>query len=249
MVLHSPLISIFTLCPNKDKCFNPWISMLSVCFDLNLLGFLVTGHHRFDCQFSVDLCNCFTALVIIRSLLSPNSRSQLLSFPCLSGWSTDSCTLECAWVFTRAHCAAAKTRDGRKKQWEGWPQWRGGYVYLYTKWCMCRPRTTQLDPVSVNTDTPPSDTHEHSRGGNWLAPDTFFSLSLLLFSSSLLPLLSRDLLHSSGWAFLKLQVWSSLVTKEEDEDRDVCGGALCVLCVCDLSSSISYYVCGLAGVI
>lgn len=162
MVLHSVLISFFcTLCPNKDKCFNPWISMLRV-FVFNLWGFFGTGLHCFS-QFWDDLCNCFTTLVIIRPLLSPNSRSQLLSSPCLGGWSTDSCTLQCAWVFTHAHCAAAKTRDGEKKQWEGWPQWRGGCVYLYTKWCMCRPRTTQLDPVSVNTNTPPSDTHSRTQ--------------------------------------------------------------------------------------
>lgn len=79
----------------------------------------------------------------------------------------------------------------------------------------------QLTP----TPHPQTHTHEHSRGGNWLTPDTLFSF---YSSPSLLPLLSQDLLHSSSWVFLKLQVWSFLVTKEEDEDRDVRGGALCV---------------------
>lgn len=89
-------------------------------------------------------------------------------------------------VYTCTLCSCKQQRREReKKQWEGWPQWCGGYIYLYTKWCMRRPWTTQLDPVSVNRITPPSNTHEHSRE-NWLAPPTLFSLLFtpLLSSSS-----------------------------------------------------------------
>lgn len=133
----------------------------------------------------------------------------------LIGWSADWSMFDCTWLFTHAHCAAANSRGerGEKKQWEGWPQWCGGYIYLYTKWCMRRPWTTQLDPVSVNRVTPPSNTHEHSRE-NRLAPPTLFSLLFTPLLSSSSFSLSEDLLHSSGWAFLKLQVGSFLVTKE-----------------------------------
>lgn len=138
-------------------------------------------------------------------------------------------------VYTCTLCSCEHQRWRRKKkQWEGWPQRRGGYVYLYTKWCMRRPRTTQLDPVSVNTVTPPSNTRTQQRKPT-RAPDTFFLCFLLLFFPLLYSLCSQDLLHSSSWAFLKLQVGSSLVTKEEDESRHVwgvgcvwVGGALCV---------------------
>lgn len=172
-------------------------SVLIKCFSLNKLIFLVFFEHWL--WFS---CTIFSASL-------------------LSGWGTNWSMFDCTWLFTHARCAAANTRDGggKKKQWERRPQRRGGYVYLYTKWCMRRPRTTQLDPVSVNTVTPPSDTHEHSRG-NRLAPLTLFFFA---FYSSFLfySLCSQDLLHSSGWAFLKLWVGSSLVTKEEDESRHV----------------------------
>lgn len=124
-------------------------------------------------------------------------------------------------VYTCTLCSCEHQRWRRKKkQWEGWPQRRGGYVYLYTKWCMRRPRTTQLDPVSVNTVTPPSNTRTQQRKPT-RAPDTFFLCFLLLFFPLLYSLCSQDLLHSSSWAFLKLQVGSSLVTKEEDESRHV----------------------------
>lgn len=136
------------------------------------------------------------------------SQAPVTQFPPLSGRSTNRSVFDCTWVFTHARCAAVNTRDGgegkkkKKKRWEGWPQRRGGYVYLYTKWCMRRPRTTQLDPVSVNTVTPPSDTHEHSRG-NQLAPPTlffFFFLFTPLLSSSTPFALSRFI------AFLGLSI-------------------------------------------
>lgn len=197
-----------TLCPNKDKCSNPRVT-LNVCFVSNLF---LERQRRLGVALTVSSGSVF---VIITPQYLLSDRYCLL----IAGLNYRVSHVGAGGAHTRAHfsaqgrldCAAVKTRDGGKREWEGWPQWRGGYVYLYTKWCMCRPRTTQLDPVSVNTDAPPSDTHEHSRGGNRLAPDTFFFSSPFtppLLSLFLHPLLSRDLLHSSGWAFLKLQVWS-----------------------------------------
>lgn len=134
-------------------------------FFLHLVGVLVTGPHLSVCQLSVDLCNCFTTLHIIRSLLSPNSRSQLLNFPWFERVERGLVHVPvCTGVFTRAHCAAVKTRDGEKKR-SGRGDHNGvGVKFICTqKWCMCRPRTTQLDPVSVNTDAPPSRRHSHER--------------------------------------------------------------------------------------
>lgn len=114
-----------TLCPNKDDCLNPLIRVfVFVMFPLHLVGVLVTGLHLSVSQLSVDLCNCFTTLLIIRSLLSPNSRSQLLNFPWFERVERGLVHVPvCTGVFTRAHCAAVKTRDGerkkKKKQWEG----------------------------------------------------------------------------------------------------------------------------------
>ncbi len=150
-------------------------------------------------------------------------------------------------VNTHAHYAAVKTRDGEKSSGRGDHNGVGVKFICTQKWCMCRPRTTQLDPVSVNTDTPPSHTLTRTQQSRKLTRAWHFSFFFfLLFFPFLLPLLSQDLLHSFGRAFLKLQVWSSLVTKEEDEDGDVCGGALCVhvcVCVCERFTVLCFLLC------
>lgn len=135
----------------------------------------------------------------------------------------------------------------KHQRWKGKSSGRGdhnsvGVTFICTQNGVCAGSGPPSLILYQLTPSPPSDTHshKHSRGENWLAPDTFFFFSLfLLFFLSLLSLLSQDLLHSSGWAFLKLQVWSSAVTKEEDEDRDVCG----VLCVCVWFIILRFLLC------
>lgn len=129
-------------------------------------------------------------------------------------------------VYTCTLCSCEHQRwRGKKKQWEGWPQWRGGLRLFVHKNGLCvGPGPPSLILYQLTLWPHPQT---HTSRGNWLAPDTF-----PLFYSSSFPfcslLLFQDLLHSLGWAFLKLQVWSPSVTKEEDENRHVCGGTLCV---------------------
>lgn len=82
-----------------------------------------------------------------------------------------------------------------------------GVKFICTQnWCICRPRTTQLDPVSVNTDTPAlAHTLTNAAEEETDSRPTLFSL---FFSSSspfllllLPPSLSQDLLHSVGRVF------------------------------------------------
>lgn len=120
------------------------------------------GLRSFDCQLQSSVCNYYTTVVIIRSLLSTDTRSQLLRLPCTCGWSR----LVHFWVRMAPLACSCEDQRRRKGEWEERPQWRGGYVYLYTKWWVCvsesRLWTTQLDPVSVNTEAPPlTHTHAH----------------------------------------------------------------------------------------
>lgn len=127
-----------TQCPNKLTSAWTCGSVFLFYFILFLLLFLrnplfLSFYRLFLWQYRVNLSNHVTTLVIIRSLLSLNSSSQLLNLACSRGRSAHSCTFECSRVFTHAHCAAVKTREGREKAVGGRPQWRGGWVYLYTK--------------------------------------------------------------------------------------------------------------------
>lgn len=138
---------------------------------------------QLDCQFEVDLCNCFATLVIMRLLLSPIMAGLNYSiYPVWEGG--ESSTFECAWVLPCTLQLWRPEMEGKKKMWEGWPQWRGGVKFICTqKWCMCRPRTTQLDPVSVNTDPTLSHTNTaEEEADSRLTLLSFFSSSFPLFS-------------------------------------------------------------------
>ena len=85
------------------------------------------------------------------------------------------------------------------------------------------------------TPTPLPHAHTHTNaagGGNWLAADTFLSLSLFFFFLSLLPLPSQDLLHSSGRAFLKLQVLKFLSHEGRGWGQGCLWGCFARVCVC-----------------
>lgn len=114
-----------------------------------------------------------------------------------------------------------------------------GVKFICTqKWCMCRPWTTQLDPVSVNTDTPPSHTLTNTAEEETDSRPTLF----FLFSPLLSLCCHKIYCIPFGRALLKLQVWSSLVTKVEDEERDDCRGALCVR-VCEWFTVLCFLLC------
>lgn len=115
------------------------------------------------------------------------------------------------------------------KRWEGVTTMaRGLSLFVHRNGVCVGPGPPSLILYQL-TQTP----HPHTRTQRrkrltraWL-PSLFFPPLLSL-------LLSQDLLHSFGIAFLKLQGWSSLVKKEGDEARDVCSGCSLCTCVCDL---------------
>lgn len=156
----------------------------------HLVGVLVTGLHLSVSQLSADLCNCFTTLLIIRSLLSPNSRSQLLNFPWFERVEHGLVHVPvCTGVFTRARCAAVKTRDGEKKKKKAvggvtTMAW-GLSLFVHKNGVCVGPGPPSLILYQL-TQTPLPHAHTHTNaagGGNWLAADTFLSLSVSLFFS------------------------------------------------------------------
>lgn len=111
MLLHCPTLSsarfFCTLSPNKDRSASAHLSVCVCVFFSPLL----------------DLCKCFSTLLIIRSLLSPNGSTLL---------QRDKHELVHVWMCMGvAHCAAVKNRDVEKKRWEWWPQWRVGGLSLF----------------------------------------------------------------------------------------------------------------------
>lgn len=167
----------------------------------------------------------------------------------LSGWSTNWSMFDCTWLFTHARCAAANTRDGGEKKSSGRGDHNGvGVTFICTQNVVCVGSGPPSLILYQLTPSPHPQTHTNTAEETDLRPRHVFLCFLLLFFP---PLCSQDLLHSSGWAFLKLQVGSSLVKKEGRGWEQAClgvgwgvcvygGDALCVcVWVCDLSSSAS----------
>lgn len=108
----------------------------------------------------------------------------------LSGRSTSRSVFDCTWVFTHTHWSCEHQRWRiffKKRQWEGWPGGVGVKFICTQNGVWKGPRTTQLDPVSVNAVTPPSDAHEHSRGNRLAPPTLFFPPFLFTLLSSSTP--------------------------------------------------------------
>lgn len=132
------------------------------------------------------LCNHFSTLAIIRSLLSPNSSTQLHKSPCWRGRSADLYMFECAWCLHTHTVQLWRPEMERKSSGRGDHNGMGVKFICTQKWCMCRSQTTQLDPVSVNTDTPPTLllTHAHTADEETDSRLTLFFLFSPLLSLS-----------------------------------------------------------------
>ena len=153
-------------------------------------------------------------------------------------------------VYTCTLCSCEHQR--RRKESIGRGDHNGvGVTFICTQNGVC----VGLGPPSLIlyqlTPSPHPQTHTNTAEETDSRPDTFF-FAFYSFSSLFDLLCSQDLLHSSGRAFLKLQVESSLVTKAEDESRHVWGvWCVCVFvcvcvraCACRGGAFVSYCVCG-----
>lgn len=128
------------------------------------------------------LCNCFTEPLIIKSVLSPHSRTRFnLSYQ-EERELVQVCVSVCVCLHVRS--AAVKSKDGESGG-RGDHNGEGARFICTQKWCVCvcKPGTTQPDPVSVNTDTPPLHTHTHtSQWRKTLTRTWLFFLSSFFFS-------------------------------------------------------------------
>lgn len=105
-----------TLCPNKDKCSNPRVT-LNVCFVSNLF---LERQRRLGVALTVSSGSVF---VIITPQYLLSDHYCLL----IAGLNYRVSHVGAGGAHTRAHfsaqgrqdCAAVKTRDGGKKEWEG----------------------------------------------------------------------------------------------------------------------------------
>jgi len=90
-------------------------------------------------------------------------RTRLLNLAALRGW-----RLARVWMGVCVYTAAVKTKDGGAGG-RGRGDHNGvGVKFICTQnWCMCRPRTTQLEPVSVNGDTHAQTQQRRKRTRAW----------------------------------------------------------------------------------
>lgn len=165
-----------------------------------------------DWRHRADTSDRVTTLAIIRSLPSPNSSTRL---QCSWGRSRSSHTFACVCVGVYT-CTLCSCEDQR---WGGGGSSRSGHngvgvTFICTqKWCVPRPWTTQLDVVSVNTDTPPWHTNIDPHI-NAAEEETDLHLMMFsFFSSSFFSLSAVTKFIAFQWwsFFLKLQVLSFLV--------------------------------------